>query len=166
MTNITICLITEDDIKALYPLGNNKEVSWMSGGGLTYPLTYEEFRTKKTIALSKKVGEMQSYVIRYNDIAVGSIGYFIREENTPLEIGYWIGKSYWGKGIATKALTLAIEAMRADDITGTVVATALVDNASSRHILIKCGFREIRLEKFMSLARGIEVEGAVHSIEL
>lgn len=166
MTNITISLITEDDIKALYPLGNNKEVSWMSGGGLTYPLTYDEFRTKKTIALSKEVGVMQSYVIRWNDIAVGSIGYFKRTESAPLEIGYWIGTNYWGKGIATKALTLAINAMRANAITGTLVATTMVDNAGSRHILIKCGFKEIGAEKFMSPARGIEAEGTVHSIEL
>ena len=164
--NITISLITEDDIKALYPLGNNKDISWMSGGGLTYPVTYDEFRTKKTIALSKKVGEMQSYVIRENNVAVGSIGYFKRTEDAPLEIGYWIGKDYWGKGIATKALNLTIDAMRTSGITGQLTATTMMDNLSSRHILLKCGFKETGTEKFMSPARGVEVEGAMHVIEL
>jgi len=164
--NITINLITEDDIKALYPLGNNKDISWMSGGGLTYPLTYDEFRTKKTISLSKAIGEMQSYVIRDNNIAVGSIGYFKRTEDAPLEIGYWIGKDYWGKGIATKALNLAVDAMRANGITGKLVATTMIDNLSSRHILLKCGFKEIGTERFMSPARCVEVEGAVHAIVL
>lgn len=163
---VTIQLINEDDIKALYPLGNNKDVSWMSGGGLTYPISYEEFRLRKTIAQSVAVGEMESYVIRWEGIAVGSIGYFTRESNTPLEIGYWLGKPYWGKGIATRALKLALQAMRDSGISGTLIATTMSDNLGSRHMLLKCGFVETGTEVFASPARDMDVEGIHHEFQL
>ena len=163
---VHIAPITEADIKVLYLLGNDKDVSWMSGGGLTYPLSYEEFRTKKTIAVSTSPQDMASYAIRWNTNLVGSIGYFRREQDLPLEIGYWLGREYWGKGIATNALQLALEAMRDRGISGTVIATTMPDNLSSRHILLKCGFREIGTEVFESPARNMEVEGVQHSIEL
>jgi RimJ/RimL family protein N-acetyltransferase len=163
---VTIRLINEEDIKTLYPLGNNKEISWMSGGGLTYPLSYDEFRSKKTIALSTAVGEMETYVIHWNDTAVGSIGYFRREAHAPLEIGYWIGKPYWGKGIASRALQLAIRAMRANGIRGTLIATTMDDNVGSRRMLLKCGFVETGTEIFASPAREMDVEGVHHELQL
>ena len=163
---VSIALITEEHIRALYPLGNDSEVSWMSGGGLTYPVSYEEFRTKRTIAVSSSLAEMGSYAIRWNNTLVGSIGYFRREQNLPLEIGYWIGKKYWGKGIATGALQLALEAMRDGGLSGTVTATTMPDNLGSRHILLKFGFRETGTEVFESPARNMEVEGVHYSIEL
>ena len=163
---VSIALITEDDIRALYPLGNDKDVSWMSGGGLIFPLSYEEFRTKRTIAVSTSMGEMASYAVRWNDTLVGSIGYFRREQDSPLEIGYWLGKKYWGKGIATKALRLALDAMRDSGLSGPLIATTMPDNLGSRHILLKCGFREIGTEVFESPARKMEVEGIQHLIEL
>lgn len=163
---VGISLITEEDIKALYPLGNDADVSWMSGGGLTYPVSYEVFRTKKTIALSTSFGEMASYAIRWNNTLVGSIGYFRRQQDLPLEIGYWLGKKYWGKGIATEALRLALGAMQDSGVSGTVMATTMFDNLSSQHILQKCGFREIGTEVLDSPARGQEVEGVHFSITL
>jgi len=166
MNDIAISLITEDDIRALYPLGNNKDVSWMSGGGLIHPITYEEFRTQNSIAVSKAIGELQSYVIRWGDVVIGSVGYFRRTPDAPLEIGYWIGKDYWGKGIATKALMLAIDAMKKSGLTGTIFATTMVDNLASRHILSKCGFIEIGTVRFQSRARDMEVEAIRYSITL
>ncbi len=164
--DVTLELIKESDIEALYPLGNDKDVSWMSGGGLTYPLTYEEFRTKKTITLSVAIGELETYVIRWGNKPVGSIGYFRREIDNPLEIGYWIGKEYWGMGIVSKALKLALDAMRKSGIQGKLIATTMADNIGSQHILLKCGFFETGTEVFPSLARGMDVKGVHFALEL
>ncbi len=52
-------------------------------------------------------------------------------------VGYWIARAYWGKGIASRALALLL----AEEHRRPLHATAAVDNAPSRHILAKCGFR-------------------------
>jgi RimJ/RimL family protein N-acetyltransferase len=55
---------------------------------------------------------------------------------TPL-VGYWIGKEFWGKGIATSALSLFLETVR----TRPLFAHVAKQNAGSIRVLEKCGFR-------------------------
>ena len=52
------------------------------------------------------------------------------------QVGYWIGRSHWGKGFATAALRLLLE-----EITGRpVTAHVALGNIGSRRVVEKCGF--------------------------
>lgn len=56
-----------------------------------------------------------------------------------LEVGYWVGKDYWGKGVGSQALRLLLSAdsfPSAHD----VYAKILEKNTGSRRVLEKCGF--------------------------
>jgi len=52
-------------------------------------------------------------------------------------VGYWLGREFWGQGIATRALTayLALETTRP------LHARVAKTNVASRRVLEKCGFR-------------------------
>jgi RimJ/RimL family protein N-acetyltransferase len=52
------------------------------------------------------------------------------------EVGYWIGKEYWGKGIATRALTAFLDEVK----TRPLYAYVAKHNVGSRRVLEKCGF--------------------------
>ncbi len=156
--SVSITPITLDDIRELYPLCNDRDVSWMSGGGLTYPMTFGEFKGKKTIAVSNDDNDMQSYLISYLGRAAGSIGYFKRRQDKPFEVGYWIGKEFWGKGIASDALTQFLNLVAEERIVDLLVATALVDNQASHKILNNAGFIQTSLAKIDSPARKMQVE--------
>ena len=52
------------------------------------------------------------------------------------EVGYWIGKEFWGKGIATQALKEFLEIVRTRPLWAHVAA----HNIASRLVLEKCGF--------------------------
>ena len=69
------------------------------------------------------------------------------------EVGYWIGKQYWGKGIATKALAAFLDPVK----TRPLYAHVAKHNIGSRRVLEKCGFSVVREGKF-SNANGEEVE--------
>ena len=69
------------------------------------------------------------------------------------EVGYWIGKEYWGKGVATKALAAFLDYVK----TRPLYAHVAKHNVGSRRVLEKCGFTIVREEKF-SNANGEEVE--------
>jgi RimJ/RimL family protein N-acetyltransferase len=73
------------------------------------------------------------------------------------ELTYWIGRSYWGKGIATDALTafLALELSRP------LYARVASDNVASRRVLEKCGFRVIGKDRGFAEARSAEIEELV-----
>ena len=42
------------------------------------------------------------------DELVGAIGFEVNQKNDWAELGYWIGKPYWGRGYATEALRALI----------------------------------------------------------
>jgi RimJ/RimL family protein N-acetyltransferase len=70
------------------------------------------------------------------------------------EVSYWLGRQYWGKGIATRALAafLAELPMRP------LYARAVKDNIASIRVLQKCGFVITGEDKGFANARGEEVE--------
>jgi len=57
------------------------------------------------------------------------------------ELGYWIGRPYWGRGYATAAARLAIDLAFRDLGTERLIAMCLETNAASWRILEKIGFR-------------------------
>jgi RimJ/RimL family protein N-acetyltransferase len=77
------------------------------------------------------------------------------------EITYWIGRSYWGKGIATCAL----HELLAIDLSRPLHARVASDNVASRRVLEKCGFRVIATERGFAEARSAEIEELVLRLE-
>jgi len=69
------------------------------------------------------------------------------------EVGYWLGKEYWGKGIATQALAEYVSIVK----TRPLFAHVAKHNAGSQRILEKCGFTVAREDKFID-KNGGEVE--------
>lgn len=57
-------------------------------------------------------------------------------------IGYWLGKEYWGKGIASRALSMFLEILPVRPLHAFVAN----HNAASIRVLEKCGFRVLREE--------------------
>lgn len=52
-------------------------------------------------------------------------------------VGYWIGKSYWGRGVATSAVSQFLEMLS----TRPIYAHVAQHNRGSIRVLEKCGFR-------------------------
>ncbi|HEX3052640.1 MAG TPA: GNAT family N-acetyltransferase [Aggregatilineaceae bacterium] len=65
---------------------------------------------------------------------VGNVVSF--EQSGQREVGYWIGREWWGRGIATQALTAFL------DVVGTrpLLAYVVKHNSGSIRVLEKCGF--------------------------
>ncbi len=59
-----------------------------------------------------------------------------REQSGEREVGYWIGKEYWGKGIGTKALAEFLGYAK----TRPLYAHVAMHNVASLRVLQKCGF--------------------------
>ncbi len=72
--------------------------------------------------------------ILYDGHVAGNIVSF--EQFGKREVGYWIGKPYWGKGIATRALAAFLE----DEQVRPLYAHVVKHNIGSLRVLEKCGF--------------------------
>jgi RimJ/RimL family protein N-acetyltransferase len=71
------------------------------------------------------------------------------------EVGYWIGKDYWGKGITTQALAQFLLHLTMRPL----YAHAAKDNLASLRVLQKCGFEVIGYDRSFADGRGEEIEG-------
>jgi RimJ/RimL family protein N-acetyltransferase len=70
-----------------------------------------------------------------------------------VEIGYWLGRPFWGRGFASEALK-AVTAYAAGLDLGPVVASHFVDNPASGRLLEKAGFAPTgEVKPHFSLAR-------------
>lgn len=67
-------------------------------------------------------------------VAVGNVLSF--DWHDEREIGYWIGREYWGRGIASKAVATFLQLEFERPLYGRVARW----NLASRRVLEKCGF--------------------------
>ncbi|MBK9208205.1 MAG: GNAT family N-acetyltransferase [Anaerolineales bacterium] len=75
------------------------------------------------------------------------------EQSDKWEIGYWLGKEFWGKGIATKALAEFLDIVKIRPLFAHVVK----HNIGSQRVLQKCGFVIAGEDKFTE-ENGTETE--------
>lgn len=73
------------------------------------------------------------------------------------EVGYWIGREHWGKGIATAALSAFLRHIQVRPL----YARAARDNIASIRVLEKCGFAITGEDRGFAEARGEEIEEVI-----
>jgi RimJ/RimL family protein N-acetyltransferase len=73
------------------------------------------------------------------------------------EVGYWLGREYWGKGIATRALSEFLRQVK----TRPLHARAARQNLASIRVLEKCGFTPTGHDTTSPEARCEEVEEVI-----
>ncbi len=72
-------------------------------------------------------------------------------------VGYWIGREFWGKGLATKALAELL----AEVTTRPLHAYVATSNLGSVRVLEKCGFTFVSRETEFDETLGEEIEEAL-----
>jgi RimJ/RimL family protein N-acetyltransferase len=75
---------------------------------LNIPQPYEQSMAEKFIemqATAFEKGEMANFVITLaaDQSFIGVIGLAVSQQHSRAELGYWIGKPFWGNGYATEA---------------------------------------------------------------
>ena len=81
-----------------------------------------------------------SRIVLVDGLVAGKINSW--EDDGRRLVGYWIGREYWGLGVATRALTLLLSELQARPVYAHVAA----HNAGSIRVLQKCGFHRDRVQ--------------------
>ena len=90
------------------------------------------------------------------EILVGAVGLRINQKSRTGWLGYWVGRRFWGHGVATEAAgRLARWALANLDIDG-LAANVATDNLASAAVLRRIGFRDTGEGVETFLARGGE----------
>ena len=143
--------VTADDIPILY--------EQQSDPSATHMAAFVPARTKDAHAAHWAKILRDDTGISKTIVFEGQVaGFLVKFEmfNEP-EVGYWLGKAYWGKGIATQALALFLPFIAVRPL----FAHAAKDNFASIKVLQKCGFVIQGYDRAHADARGEEIDEAI-----
>ncbi len=114
---------------------------------IPYPYTEADFQAWMKIV--EKTTRQQSQPVQWaiRDEAnsmIGGCGFDNLQigKSHRAEIGYWLAKPYWGRGIMTAVVRKACELAFAEFGLVKIEAHVFADNAASAKVLEKCGFQQ------------------------
>lgn len=93
--------------------------------------------------------DLFAIVLKGSNEAIGGIGLVPKgdEHYTPVygerEVGYWIGRPYWGRGLVTEALKMLVGYCRGSSDINSLLITTDARNKASQRVAEKCGFKFI-----------------------
>jgi RimJ/RimL family protein N-acetyltransferase len=102
---------------------------------------------------------VQVKTILFNGEVAGNIVCF--EQLGEREVGYWLGKEFWGKGIATQALEEFLKTIE----TRPLYAHVAKHNIGSKRVLEKCGFAIAKEDRFFSEILGKNLDEYILILE-
>lgn len=143
------------DAKAFSVLAGDYDISKMTGSiPHPFPLYSAEFKIMY-MRQQKKRGLAYPYAItRDGGALIGVMDLFRNTPDAVLEIGYWIGKPYWGQGLSTEAARVIMQEAQNRLGVKALMAGAYTDNPASLRVLEKLGFRPTGEEDlYFSMAR-------------
>jgi [ribosomal protein S5]-alanine N-acetyltransferase len=107
-----------------------------------FPHPYTRANASLFLKAATSAAEPSNLAIDVDGEAVGAIGYVpgMDVERYSAEIGYWLGESYWGRGIVTEALQLVTEYVFTTGNLLRLFALPFADNVGSLRVLEKAGY--------------------------
>lgn len=132
---------SKNDIDSIAGHANNFNVSRYLTSRMPYPYTTKDAEWWIETG-SKEFGLNRA--IDLDGECIGVIGVFFGklEYQYSAEIGYWIGEQFWGKGIATEALSKMTNDVFSDTEIIRLTAPVFSPNKASMRVLEKCGYNQ------------------------
>lgn len=154
--------VAEADIPAIVELAGDAAVSGWTGS-IPHPLDAEAVTA--WLASHGAEGERTFAVTAKEDGAlIGMIGIMPVAGTPRAEIGYWIGRPYWGRGFATEALRRIVTFAFAELGLARLEAGVFVGNAASARVLEKAGFKACDRRYRPAPARGGNRETVIYAL--
>ncbi len=134
---------TPDDAPAVQTLAGERDIA---SNTALIPHPYPEGAAEAWIgshAGAYEAGREVVFAITLRETGelVGAIGLTLVPEHRHAEMGYWIGKPFWGRGYATEAARRVVRFGFDDLELHRVQAHCFTRNAASRRVLEKAGLR-------------------------
>jgi len=95
--------------------------------------------------------------IEFEGYLIGLIGYTISPADRSAELGYWIGKPWWGRGFVTEAAEAVIRHAFRTARVPRLTCCHFIDNPASARVIEKLGFRCVGACQAYCLARNADV---------
>ena len=141
----------QEKISLVSQAGDWEVVKWLAN--VPYPYTYDDLEDYLLISDSN---QFDLNIFLGNQL-IGRVGLTLDGDNY-YDLGYWIGKDYWGKGYATESSKKLLEYVLDKLDSPKIKSGYFIDNLPSGNVLKKLGFKEVGIEKRYSDSHEKEME--------
>lgn len=163
----TTCIVRSfraDDAASLAHHANDREIWINLRDRFPHPYTLADARA--WIARSASEQAPTSFAIAVADEVIGGIGLRLNDdvERISAEIGYWVARAYWGRGIATDAVRAVTEhAFTVHELTR-IYALPFAENTASIRVLEKAGYVREGLLRRSAIKDGIVRDQLIYAV--
>lgn len=156
----------EEDAEALYALASDPDIGPMCG----WEPHESEAQSRRVIRNVFSAPENYAILGKASGALLGAVGFQTPPEVFPelpitaqRELGYWLGRPYWGRGIMPEAARALLRHGFEEMGLRAVWCSHYVWNTQSRRVIEKCGFQYQFTKKTFNLL-GIENETAFYAL--
>jgi ribosomal-protein-alanine N-acetyltransferase len=108
-------------------------------------------------------GEVRFAITRAGRL-IGGVGFY-RRSSGAAELGFWLGRAWWGRGFATEAASAVLAYGVATRRLPGFSSAHFVDNPASARVLAKLGFEPTGRGLIACVARGHDVEAMTYWLD-
>ena len=141
----------QEKISLVSQIGDWEVVKWLANA--PYPYTDDDLEDYLLISDSNQF-DLNIFMGKQ---LIGRVGLTLDGDNY-YDLGYWIGKDYWGKGYATEASKKLLEYVLDKLDLLKIKSGYFVGNSASGNVLKKLGFKEVGVEKRYSVSNKKEMD--------
>jgi len=135
MENVILRNVIDSDLPIFFDQQNDRAANEMAG----FPARDRDAFMAHWAKIRLKENVLLKTIIYDGQVAGNMVGFDMEDQR---EVGYWLGREFWGKGIASEALAEFLSYETTRPLYGVVVK----HNVGSRRVLEKCGFHVVREE--------------------
>jgi RimJ/RimL family protein N-acetyltransferase len=154
LTSATLRPWRQDDAEALVRHANDRKV-WINLRDL-FPHPYTAADAASWLAFVEPMRPVRFFAIEVADEAAGGIGIAPQQDvhRRSGEIGYWLGRRHWNRGIMTEAVAAVTEHAFVELDLVRVHTSVFAWNSASIRVLEKCGYEREGLQRSAAFKDG------------
>lgn len=149
--------IHPDDLEVLYQQQLDPEANYMAAFTREDPTDRTAYETHMARIMADETILIRTILVQ-GQIAGSVLSYLMEGQR---EVSYWLGREFWGQGIATRALAAYLQEVAERPL----YARAAADNTGSIRVLEKNGFRRVGEDRYYANARGQEITEFIFILE-
>jgi RimJ/RimL family protein N-acetyltransferase len=151
-SEVSLRAMTADDLPVFFEQQLDPVANQVAVFGAKDPSDQDAFMAKWTRILADETITKRTVVA--DGRVAGQVLSFTAPWSGLPEVSYWIGRDFWGRGVATRALSLLLDEIALRPM----YARAARENPASIRVLEKCGFTITGRDRSFSDSCGKEVD--------
>jgi RimJ/RimL family protein N-acetyltransferase len=161
VTHVQVALrdVDESDLELLFAYQRDEDANRMAAFTVKDPHDRSAFNDRWSRILADEA--IVTRTVLADDAVAGHVSAYPAPDLDGLEVTYWIGRAFWGDGVATRAVRLFLETVSQRPLYARCAET----NPASLRVLHKCGFKLIGEDAGYANAHAREVHEYVMRLD-